>query len=83
MKKLWQLQEAKNRFSEVVDHALDSGPQIITRHGKETVVVLSTQDYQALVRPKEGLVEFFHKSPLRGVKLDLERSKDTAREIKL
>jgi prevent-host-death family protein len=38
---VWQLQEAKNRFSQVVERALKQGPQIITRHGIEAVIVLS------------------------------------------
>ncbi len=82
MKKPWQLQEAKNRFSEVVEQALHKGPQTITRHGRKAVVVLSTEDYQALVKPKQGLVAFFAMSPLRGVNLDLARDQDPGREIK-
>ena len=35
---IWQLQEAKNRFSEVVNKALEEGPQTVTRHGEEIVV---------------------------------------------
>ncbi len=37
MSKNWQLQEAKNKFSQVVDCACNEGPQIVTRHGKETL----------------------------------------------
>lgn len=44
----WQLQDAKARFSEVVDSAQEQGPQFITRHGKLTAVVLSTQEYEHL-----------------------------------
>lgn len=36
----WQLQEAKNKFSEVVRKAIEEGPQTVTKHGKESVVVL-------------------------------------------
>lgn len=77
----WQLQQAKNRFSEVVDHALEQGPQIVTRRGVDTVVVLSLGDYEKLIRPEVSLVEFFQGSPLVGVELDLERSKDLPREV--
>jgi len=38
---VWQIQEAKNKLSEVIDRALDQGPQIITRRGVEAVIVLS------------------------------------------
>ncbi len=41
MSKTWQLQEAKNKFSRVVDDAVNSGPQIITRHGVEVAIVIS------------------------------------------
>ncbi|MCP3958643.1 MAG: type II toxin-antitoxin system Phd/YefM family antitoxin [bacterium] len=79
----WQLQEAKNRLSEVVDRALDQGPQMITRRGAETAVVLSIEDYRRINRPETDLVDFLQASPLAGVELDLERSRDTGREIDL
>jgi prevent-host-death family protein len=77
----WQLQDAKNKFSEVVDNAFKFGPQCITRRGIETVVVLSVQEYKKLTSPTTGLVEFFRKSPLYGVDLDIERDKGHAREV--
>lgn len=79
----WQLQEAKNRLSEVVRKARSEGPQVITLHGEDAAVVVSTRDYHKLSRPKGRLVEFFRKSPLAGVDLDLTRSRDTGRKIKL
>ena len=75
----WQLQEAKNRLSEVVDRALHQGPQVITRRGAETAVVLSMADYRRIRQPDTDLVEFFQASPLTGVELDLERTPDTGR----
>jgi prevent-host-death family protein len=83
MNKVWQLQEAKNRFSEVVEEALRKGPQTVTRHGEEAVVVLSVEDYRKLTKPSIGLVDFFRHSPLKGVKLDLARSKELSREVSL
>ncbi len=77
----WQLQEAKNRFSEVVDEALTHGPQTVTRHGREVVVVLSIEEYKRLKKPQKNLFQFFQESPLYGVDLDLSRSKDLPREI--
>ena len=79
----WQLQDAKNRFSEVVQKALERGPQIITRRGKKTVVVMSVEDYQQLTKPKTNIVDFFGTSPLKGVKIDLTRDKDLGREFDL
>jgi prevent-host-death family protein len=77
----WQLQDAKNRFSEVVNKALRDGPQVVTRRGKKTVVIMSVEQYQILVRPKVNIVDFFQESPLRGEDLDLTRNKDSAREV--
>lgn len=77
----WQLQDAKNRFSEIVNKALRDGPQIVTRRGKKTVVIMSVEQYQSLVRPEVNIVDFFQESPLRGVDLDLARQKDSAREV--
>jgi len=79
----WKLQDAKNRFSEVVQKALKAGPQIVTLRGRKTVVILSVEEYRRLVRPKTGLVEFLRSSPLADVELDLERDQDTGREIDL
>lgn len=70
---IWQLQEAKNRFSQVVEQALQHGPQIITRHGIEAVIVLSYQEYRHLLLRQNKLSDFFRKSPLAGVALDLRR----------
>jgi prevent-host-death family protein len=83
MKNHWQLQEAKSRFSEVVDEALSHGPQQITRHGEEVVVVLSTKEFKRLTRPKGDIVSFFSKSPLGEVEIDLARSKEKARDLDL
>jgi len=83
MKNVWQLQEAKNRFSHVVDRALKDGPQTITRRGQEAVVVISVEDYRHSKSQAGSLVDFLMHSPLHGSDLDIERSKDTGRDIKL
>jgi prevent-host-death family protein len=72
---VWQLQQAKSKFSAVVDQALKQGPQLITRHGVEAVVVLSYQDYRKMLLSRRKLSDFFHDSPLAGVALDLARDK--------
>lgn len=79
----WQLQEAKNRLSEVVRKARSEGPQVITLHGSAAAVVVSAQDFGRMSRPKGKLVDFFRSSPLAGVKLTLTRSKDSGRAIDL
>lgn len=81
--KAWQLQEAKNKFSHLVDLARAIGPQIVTRHGKEVAVILSISEYKKLIRPKNNLVQFFSKSPLSQVELKLDRTKEMPRDIEL
>jgi prevent-host-death family protein len=79
----WQLQEAKNRLSQVVDSALHDGPQTITLRGKPAVVVVPFDDYRKLTRPQTGLAQFFRQSPLHDADLDLSRSPDLPREVEL
>lgn len=79
----WQLQQAKGQLSQVVNEALSDGPQIITRHGVETAVLLSYDDYKRLRPPEGDLVEFFSHSPFREHELDFERSRDLGRDIDL
>jgi prevent-host-death family protein len=85
-KRSWQVQTAKARFSEVFHLARTEGPQHITRLGKESVVMISNEQYESLAiksqQPK-SLVQFFRESPLVGVELDFERDKDTGRDIEL
>ena len=82
----WQLQTAKAQFSELFRRARTEGPQVVTRQGKEQVVVLPAEQYARLtkrVRQPKSLVKFFAESPLKDVKLDLSRDVDSGREIKL
>jgi|ERR1051326_7209272 prevent-host-death family protein len=82
----WQLQTAKARFSELFRRARTEGPQVVTRQGREQVVVLPAEQYAKLtkrVRQPRSLVRFFAESPLTKVKIDLSRDVDSGREIKL
>ena len=79
----WQLQEAKNRLSQVVDLALHDCPQTITLRGKPSAVVVSFDEYRRLTQPRTGLSQFFRQSPLHGFELDLSRSADLSREVDL
>jgi prevent-host-death family protein len=83
MNHTWALQDAKNKFSELVETTLRDGPQVVTRRGKEAVVVMPAGAYRALTKPRGSLVAFFAKSPLKGVTLDVARSRDTGREVSL
>ena len=80
---VWQLQDAKNRFSEVVNKALHEGPQVVTRRGEQVVVVISTNEYSKLRKSQPSLLEFFRQSPLVGVELDLERDSSLPRDVNL
>lgn len=76
---IWQIQEAKNKLSQVIDHALEQGPQIITRRGVEAVIVLSYKEYRKLLLSQSKLSDFFRESPLAGSALQLERDKSAWR----
>lgn len=76
--KTWKLEDAKNGFSEVVRRALAHQPQRVTRAGRDAVVVIAAQDYEALTGAR-NLVEFFRQSPLaeayQAGELDLSRDR--------
>jgi prevent-host-death family protein len=78
----WQLQEAKQKFSQLVRCALDEGPQVVTRHGQEVVVVLSAEEFRRLTGQRPDLKEFLLSGPDLSV-LDLERAGDLPRDIEL
>lgn len=78
MNDIWQIQDAKNKLSEVIARALKQGPQLITRHGEKTVVVVSYAEYEKLRKSQGKLSEFFKASPLAGI--DLKRDKSLPRK---
>jgi prevent-host-death family protein len=78
----WQVNEAKSRFSELLELVETQGPQVITRHGKDKAVVLSIEDYRKLEAIKPDFKEYL----LSGPKVDdfeIERPQDQGREIDL
>jgi prevent-host-death family protein len=78
----WQLADAKNRFSELVNRALAEGPQRVRRRA-DAVVVVAQRDYDKLTGKRIGFKQFLlAKGPsLQGVDLDRERS--PMRDIRL
>jgi prevent-host-death family protein len=78
----WQLQEAKSRFSEVVDLTLKEGPQLVTRRGEEAVVTLAVNDYRRLSGQTPNLMDCLLNAP-RGEPLMLDRSRETIRDLAL
>lgn len=78
----WQLQEAKSRFSEVVDLSLKKGPQMVTRRGQDAVVILSAAEYRRLSGNTPSLLTTLLNAP-RGKALDLDRSAEPIRNLTL
>ena len=78
----WQLQEAKQHFSELVECARRDGPQVVTKHGKDAVVVVSAEDYQRLRGQGPSLVECIRSAPDFDL-LDLHRAEDRGRDVEL
>ena len=75
---IWALQDAKNKFSELVDKAVGDGPQTVTKHGREAVVVLSVTDYRKLLVHQNNIVDFFVSSPLIHSGIEFPRSSDAS-----
>ena len=85
----WTLEKAKNQFSEVVRRALAHQPQLVTRGGRDAVVVLAKEDYERLVAPA-GLVAMLRNSPLAAALASgelpadaFERDRDPGRDVQL
>ena len=75
----WTLANAKARLSEVIERA-QTGPQVITRHGKPNAVIVSAEEWERKTARKGTLAEFLLALPLRGADLDLERLHDAPRD---
>lgn len=60
----WQMHSAKARFSELVKHAAQEGPQDITLHGRSVAVVVSRELFDRLTGNEQSLVAFMQASPL-------------------
>ena len=80
---VWTLQEAKNKFSQVVENALRDGPQRVTRNGKDAVVIVSTEEWRKQAGEEQSLADFLLDSPLRDSGLVLERDKSPVRPVEL
>ena len=80
MNTVWQLQDAKNKLSEVIEQALKQGPQLITRRGEKAVIVLSYKEYTRMKQSQTKLSEFFRASPLAKIDVNLKRDKSLPRE---
>jgi antitoxin Phd len=78
----WQLQEAKQRFSELVRHARAEGPQVVTKHGEEVAVVVSIEEYRRLTDKLPSFKQFLLAAPDLDA-LEIDRSPERARVVEL
>ncbi|MCB1503130.1 MAG: type II toxin-antitoxin system Phd/YefM family antitoxin [Bauldia sp.] len=79
----WQIQQAKSKLSELIERSKREGPQTITKHGKPSAVILSMEEYDSLRRNEPDLVDVLFRLGPKFDDLDIERSKDTGREVEL
>jgi prevent-host-death family protein len=79
----WQLQEAKARFSEVVRRAKEEGPQHVTVHGREEVVVIGAEQFQRLAGERSGkaLVDALQTAPHRSAGIEPSRTQMPVRDV--
>ncbi|MFI0424661.1 type II toxin-antitoxin system Phd/YefM family antitoxin [Spongiactinospora sp. 9N601] len=77
----WQVQEAKQRFSEVVRRAVAEGPQVVTRHGEEVAVVMDIAEYHRLRGETPDFAQFLLADPDWDDDIELPRNKDLPREL--
>ena len=59
----WQVQQAKSRLSELLEKVETEGPQTITKHGVDTAVVMSIEEFKKLRRPEQTLIDLFLSGP--------------------
>jgi prevent-host-death family protein len=78
----WQLHEAKNKLSNIIDTAMHGKPQCITKRGEDAVIIIGINDYEKLIKQKLNFSEFL----LSGSKFDdleIERARGKSREGEL
>jgi len=83
MNNTWQLQEARSKFSEMIERTLANGVQIVTRRGKNIVVILPFDKYQRLAKQPDSLVQFLLASPLKESGLVFVRDRSVPRNIEI
>ena len=75
----WQIQEAKERFSELINRTLKDGPQTITRHGEPVAVIVAAEEYRRMRSRRRSLKALLARAPLQGV--EIRRSRDSGRTL--
>jgi prevent-host-death family protein len=82
-KNIWQFQEAKAKFSQLVEEANLKGYQTIIKQGKPVAVILSKKEFDKITQSNTSLLNFFKAAPCQEIDLHSERSKDLLREVDL
>jgi antitoxin Phd len=80
---IWQIQEAKSKFSELIDRAISQGVQVVTRRGKKTAVVLPFEEYERLTKQTGNLVQYLLNSPFAGSEIVIDRDPSLPRNIEI
>jgi prevent-host-death family protein len=75
----WQIQEAKARFSEMIERVLKDGPQTVTRRGKAVAVVIPAEEYRRLRTGGKSFKALLAAAPLKGVAI--RRSREIGRVV--
>jgi antitoxin Phd len=81
--KTWQLQEAKARFSELVNEVMEDGYHTITKNGQPVVVIISHEEFEKFKKPTKTLGQFLAESPFSKYDLDIKRDKSPGKDIDL
>ncbi len=81
--KVWQLQEAKARFSQLIQEVEQGSYHTITKNGQPVAVLISTSEFERIQKHENSLLDFFSKSPFPDLDLDVSRSNDAGRDIDL
>jgi antitoxin Phd len=79
----WQIQEAKAKFSQLVNDANKKGYQTITRNDEPIAVIMSKKEFDRITQPKVSFLDFFKAAPHQEIELEIQRSQDLPREFDL
>jgi prevent-host-death family protein len=81
----WPLQDAKAHFSELVRRVRSDGPQLVTVHGRDEVVVVAAEEFRRLKGDRTGaaLIAALQESPYRDIDLEPRRERLPVRDVKL
>jgi prevent-host-death family protein len=79
----WQVQEAKQRFSEVLRAAEEGEPQIVTKHGEEVAVIIDIAEYRRLRGQSVSFMTYLRTDPSTDADLEINRRRDLPRDADL